>query len=76
MTTVFRDEGAAFRHLLAVAAAPPVDFVRTLRLEEELGGAYTWRNILNGWFRFSPAILNTMRPSLSVLFIMHIHCAC
>ena len=46
--------GASDDQLRVVAEAQPGEFVGTKRLEEEAGGAYTWRNILTGWFR-SPA---------------------
>ncbi len=34
-----------------MAGAEAGDFVVTKRLEEEAGGAYTWRSVLMGWFR-------------------------
>ena len=46
--------GASDDQLRVVAEAQPGEFVGTKRLEEEAGGAYTWRSILTGWFR-SPA---------------------
>jgi hypothetical protein len=48
---VGRGEGASDRELRIVAGAEAGDFVVTKRLEEEAGGAYTWRSVLMGWFR-------------------------
>ena len=49
-----RREGADGKQLGVLAAADPLEFVGTRRLEEEAGCAYTWRNILSGWFRSPP----------------------
>ncbi len=57
-----RREGASALQLRVVAEAPVRDFVGTKRLEEEMGGAYSWRNILTGWFRSAP---RPARPPLA-----------
>jgi hypothetical protein len=60
-----RGEGAADRQLRVVAEAEPGQFVGTKRLEEAVGGVYTWRSVFSGWFRCatctSPA-LDRPRP--------------
>jgi hypothetical protein len=48
---VGRGQGATDQQLLVVAEAKAESFVGTKRLEEEAGGAYSWRNVLSGWFR-------------------------
>ena len=62
-----RREGADVKQLAVLAAADPLEFVGTRRLEEEAGGAYTWRSILSGWFR-SPLPSCTWRSILSGWF--------
>jgi hypothetical protein len=56
---VGRGEGATDQQLRVVAEAKAEGFVGTKRLEEEAGGAYGWRNVLMGWFRYAA------RPPLS-----------
>ena len=63
-----RREGADGKQLGVLAAADPLEFVGTRRLEEEAAGAYTWRSILSGWFR-SPRPSCTWRSILSGWFI-------
>ena len=46
-----RREGADVKQLGVLAAADPLEFVGTRRLEEKAAGAYTWRNIFLGCFR-------------------------
>ncbi len=59
-----RREGADLNQLGVLAAADPLEFVGTRRLEEEAAaGAYTWRSILSGWFR-SPLPSCTWRSIL------------
>jgi len=62
-----RREGADVKQLGVLAAADPLEFVGTRRLEEEAGGAYTWRSILSGWFR-SPLPFTPRSTRLSPLF--------
>ena len=57
-----RREGADGKQLGVLAAADPLEFVGTRRLEEEAGGAYTWRNIFLGCFR-SPSPSRPAAPA-------------
>ena len=60
---VDRREGCDESDLGVLAAADPLEFLGTRRLEEEAGGAYTWRSILKGLFR-SPLCCRPLYPFL------------
>jgi hypothetical protein len=66
---VRREEGSLLQEVLVVAEAKPADFVGTRRLEEAGGAAWcTWRNILQGYYRFTRRTSDT-RASVTSTFV-------
>ncbi len=59
-----RGEGCKDGELRVLARADPRDFLGTRRLEEAAAGAYSWRNILTGWFRYAQLAWVQLPPLL------------